>query len=152
MKEIMNTISKLFDFKFTLKGVGLLLLGGIIGVGVDYFLNPGSDYRLMIFIIGCSIFSSFLIHFTWLRAKSYFATIKAVKKLTLKECEYALKCDKGGQIVVYDLSNTFQVFVLKWKYILFVPTPKYLVTEEEYLICTRKPAIKLIEKRLKKHK
>jgi len=150
MKAFLEAISKLLGFRLAPKGVWMIILGGVIGFGVDYLLNPNRDYRLMIFTIGLSIIIVFIINRIYVRMKYHYATRKAINKLTQEECEYVLSCEKEDNYIEFDFSNTFQVFKLKWRYILYVPTAEYLVSYERYKICVHKKAFKLVKKKMDK--
>ncbi len=145
---LINKTKKTASFQLGHVFYVLLFISGVIWLGLDYFLNFNEDWRLRLFIFGCTIIVVFAMYFLFPYISSFFDVKKAVQSLSLHDCEYVLDCDNKAKYVVFDF-DMLHPLEPKWHNILYVPTGEQISLGTKYRIHVYSHALKLVKRKLK---
>ncbi len=145
---LLGSAKKKSGFKLTFQFYAILFVGVVLAFGVDYFLNFSGDSRLRVFLFGTTIIFTFWADKFIQFIKRISAVRASVKKLSIKDCEYVVKCHQKTEYFYFDFTN-YSEFQSKWSNILYIPTGKQIVLHEPYKICVYEYAYKLARKRIK---
>lgn len=145
---IFSVASNIAGFKLTHRFYILMFISIILTVGLDYLFNNNKDWRVMFFIFGITTIILFLLEHCIVNIKAKLYIKQAIKKLSLEDCEYIVKCyEEGNEYVIYKV-NQPDPLPVKWNNILYTENSDYVIMNHPYQICVYTYAYRLAKKRI----